>query len=95
MPDLPANNLVSYVGYKFVGLCTCTLCLLTLCRVLGVWLYYLCSVYTAGALGFFLLKTFAAAVPKDREAASGPPRHLMLLAFAALEVVVSLILSWF
>ena len=51
----------------------------------------LVAVYTCGALGFFVLKAMAAVVPLTTS--SGPPRHLMLLGFAAIQAVVAFILS--
>lgn len=95
--SLPFLDLFAYTGYKYVGLCIST--------IPGIFLYSLFqrtytltivfSLYTSLMLGFFVIKAMAAAVPQTLSAGTGPPRHLVLLACAALELVVSLLLNWY
>jgi protein transport protein YIF1 len=81
---LPFLDLFSYSGYKYVGLC-----LVTLSLPFGSTFYFLVSFYTAVTIAFFVLKTMAAAVPSANQLpAGGPPRHLVLLAFAGMQFIV-------
>lgn len=84
---LPFTDVFAYSGYKYVGLCVNTLS-----RSLGGTVNFLVSLYTAGMLAFFILKTMAAVVPPTVQ--SVPPRHLILLGIAAMQFLVMLILSW-
>ena len=83
---LPFLDLFAYTGYKYVGLC-----INTVARFFGTTFNILSSVYMSVMLAYFVLKSLAAVVPVQ---ATGPPRHLMLLAFAAIQFFVSLILCW-
>jgi hypothetical protein len=83
---LPFLDIFAYTGYKYVGLC-----INTAAKGVGTTVAVLVAVYTCGALGFFVLKAMAAVVPLTTS--SGPPRHLMLLGFAAIQAVVAFILS--
>ena len=84
--SLPFMDIVAYTGYKYVGLCVATVTLL-----FGSTIYFLASLYTAAMLGYFVLKSMAAVVPKE---ASGPlPRHIMLVLFAGLQFLIAFILS--
>ena len=85
--SLPFLDLVSYTGYKYVGLSINAIVL-----AFGTTLYFVCSLYTATSLAYFVLKTMAAVVPQP--AGRGPPRHLMLLGFAGLQFLVVILLSW-
>lgn len=85
--SLPFLDLVSYTGYKYVGLSVNVVVL-----VLGSTIYFICSLYAAASLAFFVLKTMAAVVPQP--VGRGPPRHLMLLGFAGLQFLVVILLSW-
>lgn len=87
--SLPFLDIFAYTGYKYVGLCVNKLTLL-----LGVRLvYYTSALYTSGMLGFFVLKSMAAVVPPSTT--TGPPRHLMLIGFSALQFFVAFVLSLF
>lgn len=85
--SLPYTDFFAYTGYKYVGLCVNTLS-----RTLGGTVNFLVSLYTAGMLAFFILKTMAAVVPPSVQ--SVPPRHLILLAIAGVQFLVMLVLSW-
>lgn len=78
-------DVFSYTGYKYVGLC-----LDTLARCLGRTAGFVIALYTSFALALFILKAMAAVVPAATT--FGPPRHLMLLGFAAFQFSVPLIL---
>ena len=82
---LPFLDVFSYTGYKYVNLC-----INTMAKGLGGTVSFLVASYTCSMLGFFVLKAMAAVVPATT--ASGPPRHLMLLAFAAIQFIVSFVL---
>jgi hypothetical protein len=87
---LPFLDLFSYTGYKYVGLC-----LVTLSLPFGSTFYFLVSLYTAVTIAFFVLKTMAAAVPSANQLpAGGPPRHLVLLAFAGMQFIVHALLCY-
>jgi hypothetical protein len=86
--SLPFLDVFAYTGYKYVGLCYVVFSLLLRLRVVQ----FLCAMYTAGMLGFFVLKSMAAVVPANTS--TGPPRHLMLIGFAALQFLVASILSF-
>jgi protein transport protein YIF1 len=84
---IPFLDVFSYTGYKYVALC-----LNLISRVLGSTVSFLVSLFTASMLAYFVLKTMAAVVPPATT--TGPPRHLLLLGFAALQFVVIITLSW-
>ena len=91
--SLPILDICAYTGYKYVGLCVSVFPRIFL--VFGYVMNSIVSLYSSLMLGWFFIKTMAAAVPQQPGVQStGPPRHLVLLAFAALEVVVSLFLIW-
>jgi hypothetical protein len=85
--SLPFLDLVSYTGYKYVGLAINAIIVM-----LGSTVYFICSLYTAVSVAYFVLKTMAAVVPQS--AGQGPPRHLMLLGFAGLQFLVVILLSF-
>lgn len=85
--SIPFLDIFAYTGYKYVGMS-----INTVSRVLGGSLHFLVCLYTASMLAFFVLKTLAAVVPPM--VATGPPRHLLLLAFAAMQFVIIMVLSW-
>ena len=82
---LPVLDVFAYTGYKYVGLC-----LSTLSKGLGSTFSYLIALYTCLTVGYFVLKALAAVVPAT--VTTGPPRHLMLLGFAGIQMVVQFIL---
>lgn len=82
---LPVLDVFAYAGYKYISLS-----LNIISRGLGGTFSILVALYTCGALGFFILKSMAAVVPATTS--SGPPRHLMLLGFAAIQFTVTFIL---
>lgn len=84
---LPFLDVFSYTGYKYVALC-----INVTSRLLGTTVSFLVSLYTASMLAYFILKTMAAVVPPATT--TGPPRHLLLLGFAAIQFVVIIALSW-
>jgi hypothetical protein len=85
--SIPFMDLFAYTGYKYVGLCVNSVG-----RVLGRPFTIASSLYCSGMLAFFVLKTFGAVVPATTS--GGPPRHIVILAFAALQFVVVLFLCW-
>jgi protein transport protein YIF1 len=98
--SLPFLDVFAYTGYKYIGLCVnliTLLCvnLISLATSIKViyYIYYIASLYTSAALGFFVLKSMAAVVPASTS--TGPPRHIMLISFAALQFVVAYVLSLF
>ena len=88
---LPFLDLYSYTGYKYVGLCFCMLS-----SLLGTSIYFLFSVYTSISVSFFVLKSMAMAVPASNvnSGGGGPPRHLVLLGFAATQLIVNFTLCY-
>ena len=82
---LPMLDVFAYTGYKYVGLS-----LSTVARALGGTISLLVGFYSSASLGYFILKSMAAVVPASHS--TGPPRHLMLLGFAAIQFFVSFIL---
>ncbi|RYG63604.1 hypothetical protein EON64_15590 [archaeon] len=88
----PLLDCAAYAGYKFVSLC-----LILLVRLLSRSVAVLLSLYLAGVLGFFLLKTLAAVVPPAAVAGAGPgggtQRYVVLLSLAGAELALVLIMS--
>jgi hypothetical protein len=82
--SLPFLDIYSYTGYKYYGLC-----MNIVSKVFGSIFHILCSLYVSIMLGYFVLRSMGSVVPA---ATTGPPRHLMLLGFAATQFVVMLIL---
>ena len=84
---VPFLDIFAYTGYKYVALC-----INLVSRLLGGYASFVVAMYTASMLAYFMLKTMAAVVPPATS--TGPPRHLMLLGFAAVQFLVVLMLSW-
>mmetsp|Transcript_31751 Transcript_31751/g.53558 ORF Transcript_31751/g.53558 Transcript_31751/m.53558 type:complete len:266 (+) Transcript_31751:108-905(+) len=84
---VPFLDICSYTGYKYVALC-----INFLARIMGTTVSVLVSLATSAMLAYFMLKTMAAVVPPQTTV--GPPRHLLLLGFAVMQVVVILTLSF-
>ena len=84
--NLPILDIFAYAGYKYVGLSVNSIA-----RQFGGFAGTISSLYCAGMLAYFVLKSMAAAVPSG---SIGPPRHLMLLAFASLQFCIMLILCF-
>ena len=82
---LPFLDVFAYTGYKYIGLC-----LNTLARCMGGTCGMIVAFYTCFSLAYFILKAMAAVVPAA--ISTGPPRHLMLLGFAAIQFFVPFIL---
>jgi len=88
--SLPFLDVFSYTGYKYVGLCVNTFA-----RAFGSTFSMICALYTTGMLAYFVLKSMAmVVVTPDGAASPGPPRHLMLLGFSAIQAFSALILNW-
>jgi len=80
-------DLLSYTGYKYLGLCVNMLAGMALNHFgMGKEAYYVFFVYTGIAASWFMLKTMANNVPIV--AATGPKRDMTILAFAASQGVV-------
>jgi hypothetical protein len=81
-------DLLSYTGYKYLGLCINMLAGMALNHFgMGKEAYYIFFVYTGMAASWFMLKTLANNIPIV-EASAGPKREMMVLAFAASQGVV-------
>lgn len=80
----------SYSGYKYVALC-----INSLARLLHGTLNVIISLYTAGMLAYFVLKTVAAAIPPPAGATSNPTRLAVLLGFAGIQFILVLFMSLF
>jgi len=81
-------DIFAYSGYKYVGLCLC-IC----ARLFGSTFAIVCALYTSAMLGYFFLKTLAAVVPPTG-VVTVPPRHVLLIILAILELFISLLLNW-
>ena len=77
-------DLLSYTGYKYLGLCVNMLIGLTMGQFLGYGnqLYYFTYLWTATSVSYFILKVMANCIPR-RTSAAGPKRQFMVLGFAA------------
>jgi hypothetical protein len=76
-------DLLSYTGYKYLGLCVNMLAGMALDRFgMGKEAYYAFFLYTASAASFFMLKTMANNISMVTSA-TGPKRELMVVGFAA------------
>ena len=84
---VPFLDIFAYTGYKSVALC-----INLVSRLLDGYASFVVAMYTASILAYLMLKTMAAVVPPATS--TGPPRHLMLLGFAAVQFLVVLMLSW-
>jgi protein transport protein YIF1 len=87
--SIPSLDVTAYTGYKYVGLSVNILS-----RSLGRFVSIMVLLYTSSMLGFFILKSLAAVVPQNTGVNNGPPRHLLIIGFAALEFCISLFLNW-
>lgn len=76
-------DIVSFTGYKYVGLCINMLAAMTLARFFGWWFYYVCMLYTGLCMGVFIVKTLKAASIRDRS----PKTTILLAAVALLQVI--------
>lgn len=86
--SLPFLDLVSYTGYKYVGLC-----FVTVLKLLGITAKSLSALYVSFMLAVFILGSIRCVVP---QCDNGPvPRHIMLLSFAGVQFVVTLGLGVF
>lgn len=84
-------DLVSYTGYKYLGLCMNMLVGLVLSQMHhGHTGYYITFLWTASAQCFFILKTMANNIPIVT-AATGPKREVMVVGFAASQLAT----MWF
>lgn len=82
---LPFLDIFAYTGYKYVGLS-----LNTIAKSMGRFSSLISALYICSTLAYFILKSMAAVVPATHS--TGPPRHLMLLGFAATQFIVAFIL---
>lgn len=88
--NLPFLDLLAYSSYKYVGLCA-----ITLSTLFGSTIYFVVAGYAAMSVSFFVMKSMAAAVPASSGApASGPPRHIVLFGFAAMQFAVTFMLAY-
>ena len=85
--SIPFLDVFAYTGYKYVHLCVAIIS-----SLFGRTIKFLVTLYLSAMMGFFLLKTMASVIPATVK--TGPPRHLVLLSFAAMQFLVVLILSW-
>mmetsp|Transcript_31677 Transcript_31677/g.57326 ORF Transcript_31677/g.57326 Transcript_31677/m.57326 type:complete len:367 (-) Transcript_31677:206-1306(-) len=76
-------DLLSYTGYKYLGLSVNMLIGLTVGHFLGYGhrSYYFTYLWTATAVSYFILKVMANCIPR-RTSAVGPKRQIMVLVFA-------------
>mmetsp|Transcript_3677 Transcript_3677/g.7689 ORF Transcript_3677/g.7689 Transcript_3677/m.7689 type:complete len:359 (-) Transcript_3677:96-1172(-) len=81
---IPLLDLLSYTGYKYLGLSVNMLSGLTVGHFLGYGhrSYYFTYLWTATAISYFILKVMANCIPR-RTSAAGPKRQFMVLGFAA------------
>lgn len=81
---VPILDLISYTGYKYLGLSMNMLSGLTMGHFLkyGHRSYYFTYLWTATAVSYFILKVMANCIPRKTSAA-GPKRQFMVLGFAA------------
>ena len=76
------TDLMSYTGYKYPGLCINMIVGI----IFGYMPYNVALMYTATAVGFFELKTFANNVPRGGGQA-GVKREFVVLGFAGMQMV--------
>lgn len=81
---VPLLDLLSYTGYKYLGLSVNMLSGLTMGNFFGLGhkSYYFTYLWTATAVSYFILKVMANCIPR-RTSAVGPKRQFMVLGFAA------------
>ena len=77
-------DLLSYTGYKYLGLSVNMVIGLTMGQLLGYGhrSYYFTYLWTATSVSYFILKVMANCIPR-RTSAVGPKRQFMVLGFAA------------
>ena len=76
-------DLLSYTGYKYLGLCVNMLVGLLLSKLhLGHRGYYVTFAWTATAASYYMLKVMANNIP-IQTASTGPKREFMVVGFAA------------
>ena len=77
-------DLLSYTGYKYLGLCVNMFIGLTMGQFLGYGnrSYYFTYLWTATSVSYFILKVMANSIPR-RTSAAGPKRQFMVLGFAS------------
>lgn len=90
-------DLFSYTGYKYFGLCINMIVAIVLGRqglnlLVGSRGYYLSFLWTAAAMAYFMLKTMANNIPLHT-APHGPKREVMVLIFAASQLVTMWLVS--
>ena len=80
---VPMIDLMSYTGYKYLGLSVNMLSGITLGQYGGYGhkAYYFTYIWTATAVSYFILKVMANVIPVE-VSALGPKRHFMILGFA-------------
>jgi protein transport protein YIF1 len=84
---IPVLDLLSYTGYKYLGLCVNMIAGITLSHFgMGKEAYYIFFVYTSLAACWFMLKTLANNIPIS--SSSGRNRDMMVLAFAVSQAIV-------
>ena len=84
--NVPFLDLVSYTGYKYLGLCINLFVGLLggLFAVGGTTAYYVCFLWTASAASYLMLKVMSHTVPLQT-APAGPKREVMVFALAAVQ----------
>lgn len=98
-------DLFSYTGYKYFGLCINMGIAMMIGRhglnlfksvggggVGGIRTYYICFIWTASAISYYMLKTMANNIPVHT-APNGPKREIMVLLFAASQFVTMWLIS--
>lgn len=83
---VPVLDIYSYTGYKYVVLCVNIIAIM-----LHTTLGYIISLYTACAIGYFILKNMATAIPPSN-VTNGPTRHGVILGFGVSQLLIVL---WF
>ena len=79
-------DIFAYTGYKYIGLCIGLVAL-----VFGQAFFFLVTTVLSLSLGYFVMKTFAAIIPKN--AVGILPREIMIVVFAGLQLLVFCLLS--
>ncbi|KNE71916.1 hypothetical protein AMAG_16340 [Allomyces macrogynus ATCC 38327] len=93
---VPVLDLVSYAGYKFVGIIT-TLLAAFLAPVLGTWPYWIALAYTSLALGFFSLRSMRYIVIPEAGSSTSTihiPQRRRRINFLAGVVFLQMLTSW-
>lgn len=84
--SIPFLDMFSYTGYKYVGLCV-----VTVAKLLGTLAKMFATLYCAFMLAVFFLGSVRSVVPANE---NGPvPRHILLLALAGVQFVVTFALG--